>query len=99
MLHVGGAVPVTIIPEPDNPVDNNAVAFQCKVDDKWHTFGYAVTEVTDDLYSALQNNLIVSIGFKDVRFVCIWSRSAPGFYAAVNITKKRVGGLPRDQVC
>ena len=45
VLRNGGTVPVTIIPEPDNPVDNNAIAFQCRMGGKWHKFGYAVTEV------------------------------------------------------
>ena len=48
-IQSGGEVPTNIVPEPDNPIDKNAVAFQCHIDDKWHTFGYAVKEVTDEL--------------------------------------------------
>ena len=34
---------------------------------------------------AIQSKSISNVTFKDIRFVCIWSRSAPGFYAAVKI--------------
>ena len=52
----------------------------------WHKFGYAVKEATSELQNAMENNLIQSIKFKDVRYICSWSRCAPGFYAAVEIT-------------
>ena len=43
-------------------------------------------EVTSgQLHHAKQKGLIM---FKNIRFVCSWSRTSPGFYAAVNITKK-----------
>lgn len=87
-LQSGIIVPVRIMPEPSNPIDKNAIAFQCCLEGEWHTFGYTVREVTDDIHSALQNNLLIKTEFKDIRFVVTWSRSPPGFYAAVNITKK-----------
>ena len=42
-LHQNEDVPVQIIPEPENPVDKNAIAFKCRIDSKWFKFGYAVT--------------------------------------------------------
>ncbi len=42
LTHSGIELPVVIVPEPDNPVDNNAIAFKCKVGSKWCKFGYAV---------------------------------------------------------
>jgi len=87
-LHQNEDVPVQIIPEPENPVDKNAIAFKCRIDSKWFKFGYAVTEVTDELHSTMRNNLVMGVTFKDIRFVCRWSKCTPGFYAAVNITKK-----------
>lgn len=86
-LHSGEEVPVRILPEPENPMDRNAVAFQCFVDNIWHKFGYAVREVTDELQTAIANNLIRNAQFKAVRYIC---RCAPGFYAAVDITKNGV---------
>ena len=70
--------------EPDNPVDKNAIAFKCFLGNKWHKFGYATTEVLDELHHANQSKSISNVTYKDIRFVGIWSRSAPGFYAAVN---------------
>ncbi len=71
------------MPEPDNPVDN-AIAFKCKVGSKWCKFGYAVREVTNELKSALSTNSIANVQF---RYVCSWTRSTPGYYAAIHITK------------
>ena len=71
----------------NDPVDKNAIAFKCFLGNKWHKFGYATTEVLDELHHAIQSKSISNVTLKDIRFVCIWSRSAPGFYAAVNITK------------
>ena len=33
-LHQNEDVPVQIIPEPENPVDKNAIAFKCRIDSK-----------------------------------------------------------------
>ena len=49
-------VPVRMVPDPDNPVDKNAIAFKC-----WLKFGYAVTEVSDDLRSTMHNKLVPCI--------------------------------------
>ena len=75
-LHQSEDVPVQIIPEPENPVDK---AFKCRIDSKWFRFGYAVTEVTDELHSTMHNNLVMVVTFKDIRFVCRWSKCTPGF--------------------
>ena len=42
LLDSGGNVPVELVPEPDNPKDNRAIAFRCLINDKWHIFGYSV---------------------------------------------------------
>lgn len=33
-LHQNEDVPLQIIPEPQNPVDKNAIAFKCRIDSK-----------------------------------------------------------------
>ena len=72
------------------PPRQNAVAFQCFVDNIWHKFGYAAREVTDELQEAIANNLIQYTQFKAVRYFCTWSQCAPGFYVAVYIAKSGV---------
>ena len=75
-LHQNEDVPVQIIPEPENPVDK---AFKCRIDSKWFRFGYAVTEVTDQLHSRM-HNLVMGVTFKEIHFVCWWSKKCmPGF--------------------
>ena len=56
----GTVVPVRVLPEPTNPIDKNAIAFQCYLDNKWHKFGYAVKEVTGEIHTALMKKEIYS---------------------------------------
>ena len=48
---------------------------------------HMLREFTDELQLAIASNLIQRLKIKDI---CTWSRSAPGFYAAVDISKKGV---------
>ena len=90
----GEAVTVRILPEPNNPYDSNAIAFQCKVDDNWVTIGYIVKEVLQHVHAAIQSKSIISVEFKWIKYIVMWSRSGPGFYAGINITRK--GDWPRE---
>jgi len=48
----GTEIPERLWPEPDNPVDSNAIiAFVCQVvPDQWEQIGYVVKEVCDDVH-------------------------------------------------
>ena len=63
LLDSGGSVPVELVPDPDNPKDNRAIAFQCLINDKWHIFGY-VSEVLDEVHTAITLHEIINITFK-----------------------------------
>ena len=89
-LEKGEAVPVRIIPEPNNPYDLNAIAFQCEVDDSWVTIGYIVHEILHHVHAAIESKSIVSVKFKWIKYIVMWSLSGPGFYAGINITCKGV---------
>ena len=93
-LEKGEAVPVRILPEPNNPYDSNAIAFQCKVDDSWVTIGYIVHEILHHVHAAIESKSIVSVKFKWIKYIVMWSLSGPGFYAGINITRK--GVWPRE---
>ena len=80
-------VPVIIEPEPDNQYDSKAIAFKCRVDEKWHRIGYVVKEALEDVHSALSQKLVVDVFFKWTKYLVIWMRSGPGYYAGINITK------------
>ena len=59
-MEKGEAVTVRILPEPTNPYDSNAIAFQCKVDDSWVTNGYIVKEVLQHVHTAIQSNVLAT---------------------------------------
>ena len=65
LLDSGGNVRVELVPEPDNPKDNRAIAFRCLINDKWHIFGYMyVSEVLDEVHTAITLHEIINITFK-----------------------------------
>ena len=64
LRHTGNTVPVSLYPEPENPVDSKALAFKCLLDDKWCRIGYVVREALDEVHDALQSNCITSITFR-----------------------------------
>ena len=84
----GKEVPIRLQPEPDNPVDCNAIAFQCCVHNDWSRVGYVVQEALPEVHDAIQKHAIVSVRFASVKFLLCWSRCGPGFYAGINIAKK-----------
>lgn len=49
----GETVPVRVQKEPSNPVDSRAIAFECKVNDKWERIGYVVHEALDAVHEAI----------------------------------------------
>ena len=55
----------------------------------WQRIGYIVREALDVVYDALNNNLITSVNFAWAKYMLSWTRSGPGYYAGINITKFR----------
>ena len=88
VLDHGENVPVELILEPDNPKDNREIAFQCFLNDRWHKFGYVVSELLDEVHTAISLHEIISTTFKRIKYVFTWTKCDHGFYAAINITKK-----------
>lgn len=79
-------VPVKIEPEPENQYDSKAIAFKCRVDDKWYRIGYIVREALEDVHNALAQKLVIDVSFKWIKYLVIWMRSGPGYYAGINTT-------------
>lgn len=86
-LEQGENVPVALIPEPENPFNSNAIAFTCMVSDRWHRIGYVVNEILNEVHNALKRGHIVGVKFSWVKYISDWTRSGPGFFAGVNVTK------------
>lgn len=80
-------VEVHLKPEPSNPYDPNAVAFCCLKDGKLERFGYVVKEAAKEVCDALRGNQITSISFHWIKYITDWSRSGPGYFSAVKVTK------------
>ena len=78
-------VKVELRPEPNNPWDAQAIAFFCELDSKWHRIGYVVKECVQSVHNALSMH---QIEFKWVKYIVHWSKSGPGWYAGIRITKK-----------
>lgn len=81
----GDTIAVKIIAEPDNLFDSRAVSFKASVDGEWKTIGYVVREIVEEIHSAIDSDSIIRTEFAWVRYK-LWKK-APGYYAAVDITR------------
>ena len=86
----GENVPVRVHHEPDNPMDSKAIAFECHIENEWKVIGYVVREALDAIHEALETNVITEIKFEWIKYIVHWSRSGPGWYTGVKISKKGV---------
>ncbi len=88
-MNLGQCVNVELVPEPNNPVDSQAIAFMCTLGDtvQRKKLGYVVREGLDAVHSALANKEIVSAKVAWSRYLIHWSRSGPGWYAGIAVTK------------
>lgn len=87
LLQEGLTVPVKLVPEPNNTFDSRAISFQCYIDNSWKTIGYVVKEVCENVHEALQSNSVVSTNFAWVKYKIVRT-TGPGYYAAVDVTRK-----------
>lgn len=86
-LDHGNQVEVRLQPEENNPVNSRALAFMCCLQGKWIRIGYVVEEALEAVHDALSKSEIISLEFNWVKYIIHWSRSGPGWYAGINITK------------
>lgn len=96
MLDEGKNVPVRLRPEPDNPKDASAIAFDCKPEVKWEVIGYVTRDALKPVHDALNNNLIVEVKFKWIKYITHWSKSGLGWYTGITITRN--GKWPPEAV-
>ena len=80
-------VPVRLMPEPNNPMDNKAIAFECCMQGKWMRVGYVIRELTEEVHEALSKNEIVNVQFEWIRYMFKGFASGPGFYAGIQVTR------------
>ena len=85
-IHSGENVSVRLMPEPENPYDSKAIAFQCLYQGGWQRIGYVVAELCDEVLSAINGGDIVSVEFAWVKFKFL--KKHPGHYASIFITRR-----------
>lgn len=90
MLDSGCDVQVRLSPEPSNRYDSQAIAFECQLSgkSKWEKIGYVVREALTNVHNTLQKREIQSVKFSWIKYITTWTRSGPGFYAGVEISKE-----------
>ena len=71
-LRNGENVPVRLTPEPSNPVNSKAIAFECEIDGHWERIRYVVNEVLEEAHTAINNDKIEGIRFKWTKFITDW---------------------------
>ena len=86
-MESGSVVKVELTPEPSNPYDPKAIAFRCLKDGQFHRIGYVVSEILDHVHASLQSDLVTDVSFKWIKYISDWTRSGPGFFAGINVTK------------
>ena len=96
LIDEGKTVPIRVRPEPDNPVDSKAIAFECNLESEWKIIGYIVREALDAVHDALNKHTITEIKVDWIKYIVHWSRSGPGWYAGVRITKE--GKWPKEAI-
>lgn len=87
LIIAGHHVPVKLCPEPSNPYNSKAIAFQCNVDGKFYRIGYVIDEIVSEVHNAMDQHAILSVEFSWIRYITEWSRSGPGFFAGIAVTK------------
>ena len=87
LLKSGQHVPVELRPEPTNPKDSQAIAFVCLIDGKWEKIGYVVREALSDVHAAIKKRKVLSVKYDWIKFITDWSRSGPGWFAGIAITR------------
>ena len=87
-LNAQQLVPVNLFPEPHNPYDKRAIAFKCFLENDWLKIGYVVAEALDDVHHALGSNAVLDVQFAWARYIVSWTRSGPGYFAGINISKR-----------
>lgn len=82
----GVCVCVRIEPELRNPYDSGA--FLCFVEGPWQRIRYIVREAVKEVHAVITAGDILWVKFVHVKYLIQWYRSAPGFYACINIVRR-----------
>ena len=60
-LNRGEAVPCQVLPEPNNPIDSEAICIQFKLDRKRYKVGYVIHEALCNFDTALRESKITKV--------------------------------------
>ena len=79
-------MPIRLQPEPDNPVDANAIAFECQIGNYWKRIGYVVRDTLVEVHEAISEQKIISVKISWIKYLLCWMKSGPGFYAGIDVS-------------
>ena len=88
IISEGLTVPVKLVHEPNNICDAKTLAFVSHINGKDYTIGYVINELLEEVHKAIDDETILACDFSWVRYITDWTRSGPGFFAGIKITKK-----------
>ena len=80
LIKKGQDIPVKLVKEPDNIYDS---MFQCNLDGPLGTYRL---EALEHVHKAMMEKKIINVKFDWVKYLVIWSKSAPGFYAGIKVS-------------
>ena len=80
-----GNITCRLKPEPDNPVDSEAIAFECDIDQRWRIIGYVVREALKELHQVMEENEIIGVSINWIKYIIVWK--SPGWFAGIDITR------------
>ena len=86
LLASGNHVPVDLFPEPQNPYDSRTIVFKAMLNGDWHSIGYVVREIMEYVHSAIEKKEIIDVKFAWAKYLLVWYRCGPGYYAGVDVT-------------
>jgi len=74
-------------PEPDNPYDNNAVAFICQTNEnaEWKRIGYVVKEVASEILGVINAKNVLNVKFAWIKYLSYYK--SRGWYTGIMITR------------
>ena len=71
-LNRGEAVLCQVLPEPNNPIDSEAICIQFKLDRKWYKVGYVIHEALCDLHTALRESKVTKVSIDWIKYIIYW---------------------------
>ena len=71
-LNRGEDIPCQVFPEPNNPIDSEAICIHFKLDRKRYKVGYVFHEALSDLHTALRESKVTKMSIDWIKHIIYW---------------------------